>query len=201
VQRREELAGLIHSELQRAGIATAAEIADALGVLTSEVLDAIREEDRRRLKLLVPRIDKYSDDAIIEGLRAMSERRARDEPGNGVTRRQVSTDYWDAHRDPEVLPSSVRVTQRFGTWNEACLAAGIPTRLQRSRSGPRARWTDEEVAGWVARFLDDPKGGGSYAAYSAWASSVPGAPSAQTVRNRLGNWNDARRRAVDVQPT
>ncbi len=43
----------------------------------------------------------------------------------------VTMRHWDERRDPRVHPSSVRVLALFGTWSEACEAAGVPMRTRR----------------------------------------------------------------------
>jgi len=53
------------------------------------------------------------------------------------------------------------------------------------------RWTDEELANWLALFVRDSGGPATTSAYAAWAHANPGAPSAFTIGKRLGGWRAA----------
>ncbi len=87
-------------------------------------------------------------------------------------------------------PSSSRIIQRFGSWNAACAAAGLRTRDATRRYA--RNWDAEAVTAAVARYLANPGATGSYAGYAQWARTADGAPSAQTVRNVLGSWAQAK---------
>jgi hypothetical protein len=197
VQRGEELAALIHAAIRREGRTTAAEIADALGVETAAVLGAIRDDDAWHINLRRRRRKPYYDDeSLLNSLRALSERLALKAAVDGVTRQPVSMSYWDAQRSPDVLPTAHRVAQRFGSWNQACQAAGIPAYPV---SSVPVRWSDDEIVDWVRRFLSAaPVGARSLRAYTAWARRTPGAPSDGTVRTRLGSWIEAQLRAIQL---
>ena len=149
-------------------------------------------------------MEKFSDETILAGLRELATLRAIEQGLLGEQGRpalaRVPKTAWDAWRDSERLPSAVRILQRYGTWNHACLAAGIPVVQQRLTSGPAPRWTDQQIVGWVARFVADAEAGTSYAAYSLWCVAYPEAPGPQTVRNRLGGWNAARSAAAELAP-
>ena len=86
--------------------------------------------------------------------------------------------------------SSARLIQRFGSWNAACTAAGLPTNA--GRAAYRRSWTPEQLVASVADYLRSEGATGSYAGYDEWARSVPGAPSANTVRNNLKGWANAK---------
>ena len=130
--------------------------------------------------------ERFSDAVITAGLRELAGLR-----GSGDDLARVPKAAWDAWRDSALLPSSARLVQRYGSWNEACRRAGVPVVEQVVVSGPTQRWTDHQIAGWVARFLVDAETGSSYAAYTGWAQARPEAPAAQTVRNRFGGWSAA----------
>ena len=129
---------------------------------------------------------RFTHEAIVAGLRELAALR-----GTEGSPARVPKAAWDDWRDPAQLPSSVRLLQRYGSWNEACRQAGVPVVEQVVVSGPTQRWTDHQIAGWVARFLADAETGSSYAAYTGWAQARPDAPAAQTVRNRFGGWSAA----------
>lgn len=188
----------ISEVLAKLGPAPAEVVRAAVGCTLIELRAAISDADRRMLIHESAATERYSDEAILNGLRAMSAARALELGQSGPAR--VPTIYWDEHRDPEFLPSAIRIMQRFSTWNDACLAAGIPMQEQQARSGPVPRWTDEDCARWVAAFLAAPDGGSTYAEFSDWVRTQHGAPGGQTVRNRLGGWNEARRAAAKLRP-
>lgn len=103
--------------------------------------------------------------------------------------------FFDANR-AEGVPGAGRLIQRFGTWREACEAAGVAA-VEASRAHYGTKWTDDLLLGWVRDYLADPDATGSYSQFQAWLRERKGdgAPSGQTVRNRLGTWNDILTRA------
>ena len=136
--------------------------------------------------------ERFTHEAIGAGLRELAELRG---VGNGPAR--VPKTAWDSWHDSS-LPSSARLVQRYGSWNEACRQAGVPVVEQAVVSGPAQRWTEQQIASWVSRFLADPETASSYAAYTRWAQARPDAPGAQTVRNRFGGWAAACAAAADL---
>lgn len=195
IARLAELSDKLSTSLRTDGPASLDALAERVGCTREELQLALRPADRKLVLREKPVVRKFSDETILEGLRRMSRQRAAEQgrPGELVP---VSYVYWNAHRDPELLPTSVRVMQRFSTWNQACEAAGIPIRAQRKRSGPTPRWDDQDCLRWVATFLHRCDGSSSYAAFDAWIRTQPDAPSAQTIRNRIGGWNTILRAAA-----
>ncbi len=93
-------------------------------------------------------------------------------------------------------PSSVRISQRLGSWSSACAAAGVES-VPHVRGDYQSRWTDDDLLGLVADYLRSPGTTGTFAGYNAWrTASQLDAPSGQTVRNRLGSWTAAKQRAI-----
>ena len=134
--------------------------------------------------------DRYTAADIEAALRTMADERGRSAGGPAP----VSVGWWTAHRDPARHPTSARVIQRYGTWNDACRAAGIPV-VERARSGRTARWDAAACTGWVRAFLASDAPGRSYVDFDRWLQGQPDGPSAQTVRNTLGSWSQALERA------
>lgn len=91
--------------------------------------------------------------------------------------------------------SPTRVIQRFTSWAMACEFAevrhGKPRRAEYKR-----RWTDAEMLEWAVVYFDSEGCQGTYKDFSRWAANTPEAPSAQTVRNRLGSWTIVKRAAL-----
>jgi hypothetical protein len=102
---------------------------------------------------------------------------------------------YDAVKDRFAGPSSVRVIQRYSTWSQACEQAGVVHGRPR-RPKYQRRWTDEEMLEWVATYFQSAEFRGSYADFSQWAKQTLGSPSAQSVRNRLGSWQQVKRDAL-----
>jgi hypothetical protein len=108
----------------------------------------------------------------------------------------ISADRYDeVWRDFDGV-SSTRLIQRFGTWNAACTAAGLP--INAGRTAYRRAWTAEQLVAAVAQYLTSEGATGSYSGYDAWSRQTPGAPSAQTVRNYLDGWANAKARAQEL---
>ena len=170
---------------QRPGLSQG-QLADLLGVSNGDLSAALDRETRVLLVREKHGKPRWSDDDIVECLRHA----AALHPGKPLT----------AHRYGKVKkavggPTPVRILQRFGTWLAACEAAGV-----RGGTSPRRRyrrgWTESELLGWVADYLAEPGMRGTYAGYDTWARRTAGAPSAQTVRNRLGAWASVKRAAA-----
>ena len=93
--------------------------------------------------------------------------------------------------------SSPLVLQRFGTWREACMRAGV-TPGQPLRSSYKRRWTQAQMVEHVAAYLSRDGSRGSFADYEAWARTAPDAPSGQTIRTQLGSWSKAKTKALGL---
>jgi hypothetical protein len=83
---------------------------------------------------------------------------------------------------------------RFGSWNNACKAAGIPT--TQGRKDYVRRNTDEELLQYVASFLEDPRENGTAAGYEKWQKLNKDAPSLSLIRQRLGKWNELKKKLI-----
>jgi hypothetical protein len=127
----------------------------------------------------------YSDEQVLEGLRQAA----------AVHGEPLSASAYDAYFPEHGLVSRSRVVQRWGSWNQACAAAGLA--VNATHSGYRSKWSAAAIAEHVADYLADVSKP-SYAGYDAWQRDRPGTPSAQTVRNRFGGWKAATLAAEDV---
>jgi len=187
--RRRELGKRIHEHLRRVDSATASDVAAALGVTNAQVRDAVWEQDRHRLLRRPTMGERYPDAAILIGLQIMAIDRGRQTYARGPV--PVSAEYWDEHRDPLAHPPSTEVRKRYGTWLQACRAAGIPTRDHRKPTGPSRRWTDQQLVDSVTEFF---AGGAGFTSddFEEWTRERPDAPSIGTVVTRLGRWTQVR---------
>lgn len=124
---------------------------------------------------------KYSDERMLRALRDAAD----------LAGQPMSTGAYERVQRERDLPTWLAIVHRFGSWNAACIAAGLTVNAR--RTGRAATWNEASTAEVVARFLADPEAGGqSFAAYAAWAKGRDGVPSGQTVRNVFGGWNAAK---------
>lgn len=95
----------------------------------------------------------------------------------------------------KIQPTIAVYLARFGSWNQACEKAGV-------KHGPtmRKRYTrahsEEDMLGFIASYLADPRTNGSAIGYEQWQRKVEGAPSLSLIRQRIGKWNDIKARLV-----
>jgi len=101
----------------------------------------------------------------------------------------------NAYRKLGIQPTVAIFIGRFGTWKNACDKAGVtPGRAMRSNY-TRAH-SEEDMLGFIASYLADPRTNGSAIGYEHWQRKVEGAPSLSLIRQRIGKWNDIKARLV-----
>jgi len=92
-------------------------------------------------------------------------------------------------------PSVARIVQLFGSWTDACNLVGVESG-QPLRNNYSRTWNNEQLLGFVERFLREPAYRGASHQFDEWrktAVSVQKVPSLGTVRNMMGGtWNDIR---------
>jgi len=92
-------------------------------------------------------------------------------------------------------PSVARIVQLFGSWSAACSSVGVSSG-EALRSNYERTWDEEQLFGFVERFLREPAHHGASHQFDLWRSTVNGTqkvPSLGTVRNILGGtWGDIR---------
>jgi hypothetical protein len=167
--------------------ASGRQIADAVKVSFGEVRDvigpdqvALREPASRRS------VASVDDDGVFAEIRRIAAK-----PGGTPLR----STFFDAHRAPGMIGAD-RVIQRFGTWREACEAAGVEP-MPSVRKTYTRRWCDDDLRTVLDRYVVEAWGTWSYARFEEWLRTQDGAPSAQTVRNQLGGkWQDLLQQAI-----
>jgi len=91
-------------------------------------------------------------------------------------------------------PTLPRILQLFGTWQNACVTAGVscdePVRQTYER-----RWTRGDMCRSVAEFLIT-EGHNGVSKYEKWAQQDVARPGFQTVRNEFGGWKAAYEEAL-----
>lgn len=167
--------------------ASGRQIADATKVSLAEVRDVIGPD---QIALREPSIVK-GPAAVDDEVFFAEVRRIAAKPGGTPLR----TTFYDAHRTAGMI-GSVRAEQRFGTWKQACHAAGVEPMPSIRKSYTR-RWSDEALRDVLDRYVETAWGTWSYARFEQWLRTQDGAPSAQTVRNQLGGkWQDLLQQAI-----
>lgn len=159
--------------------ATLAELGRMTGLTTNEVRDRVSVEEILLRKPPSRTATAFDKETILAEMRRVAAL---------VGTRTLSKDVFDAHKAPEIV-GHVRIIQIFGKWSTACAAAGLETSRIRHRRYDRS-WSDEELLGWVRRYLSEVGAEATFADFTEWlrGHTAEGAPSSSTVRNRLGTW-------------
>lgn len=84
-------------------------------------------------------------------------------------------------------PSQGTVRKRFGRWNLALAAAGLPTRAPRSVPKPVA-WSSDRI---IASLQREARSLGRPPTYSEWCERRARRPSMGPIRAQFGTWNAA----------
>ena len=174
---------------------TKTEVAERFGLHPNTVTEYLRGTPEE--ELLVQARDgsgtrAYSDADIRRSL--FEAWNTLDEDGQ---RRGMSREYYDKRMkeltaiDGRPRPSSALLTtRRFPSWKEACDSVGIKHGRPPVKPVP-VQYTRELALKSVVMYINET-GDTTYAGYSRWASTRPGAPSGPTVRNRYGKWSEVR---------
>jgi DNA-binding CsgD family transcriptional regulator len=102
-------------------------------------------------------------------------------------------------RGEVVGPSVPLVYMRFGSWTSACTAAGVESGTSFIESY-ESRWTDDDLLGFVCAYLMIGNSAGTFSGYDIWAKQEGhDAPSAGTIRVRLGPWGGVKKRALQLR--
>ncbi|KQO38897.1 hypothetical protein ASF05_03180 [Aeromicrobium sp. Leaf245] len=192
VQQAERQATLLRAiEALRAnpGIGVSA-FAERVGVPAAEV-SKILPPDLRRLLISSRDGTAYERLSDEQAIAAIAEAGTYEYPLTGKM-------YTELLRAGLVDGLSIpRIHQRFGSWRDACERAGVEAGAT-SRAEYARRWSAEDMAETMADFLAATGGSVSVTAFDDWATALPDVPSAQTVRNCFGGWNEAKIAGLSV---
>ena len=87
---------------------------------------------------------------------------------------------------------------RFGSWKEACEAAGIQCG-ESARDKYTRRWSETDLEEFVVDFLFSPEHDGSHNEFEKWLNGRPdNPPSMATIHNRLGDWGSMKQKAIET---
>lgn len=196
---RSELTGRIADHLATHPGSIMSEIAEALGATEHEVAIAARPVDWLILdpSELVAPAERVESDAI----KATRERaRAAMQAASLITSPVSHQAYTTLVREGRIKgPSVARIVQLFGSWTAACAEVGVSSG-EPLRKNYQRNWTNEDLIGYIQRFLAEPRYRGASHQYDKWRATVSKrekVPSLGTVRNLLGGtWNEIRAEAL-----
>ena len=149
-----------------------------------DLLPFVSRSRRLRTRAQRPTRSKWSDDDI---LRCLLEASTMAYP--------LTAGAYDRLRDELLIrgPSAQLIALRFKSWTRACDLAGVECGVA-PREHYSSTWSNRDLIAYVRDYVSTtykPSFGG----YQAWAAVTEGAPSAQTLRNRLGPWAEVIRAA------
>ena len=134
-----------------------------------------------------PKVKNWSDERLLQALQAAS---ARSTP--------LTVAAYDELVALEQIegPTGQVFYLRFGSWKEACEAAGVQCG-ESARDNYTRKWSEADLEEFVVDFLFSPDYGGSLVEFEKWLKKQPEAPSVATIRNRLGHWDSMKKKAIE----
>lgn len=182
-----DVASAFHRTLSVRGAAEATNISKETAVWALESVGV----DHRRLAIgdSGNSQERYSDEQLLHYLRVAAEY-MRD----GIVSTAAFDDFAATQQiTPERWPTAQLYGLRFGSWREACDAAGVQSGT--THLTYRKTYTRQVCLDYVTEFLMRCERRGekpTFARYESWARQTPGAPSGATVRNRFErSWKTA----------
>jgi predicted transcriptional regulator len=180
VQRKiqEEVLAAFHEKK----VVDAREFADELGVNQSTIKKALGSKAKKLIKGPKHHKKYFSDEDLFEILR-------------GAAARVDGPLTTNKYQKLKIAPTVAVFIARFGSWIEACKLAGVESGKAVRDNYTRAH-SEEDMLGFVASYLADPRTNGSAEGYEKWQRNVEGAPSLSLIRQRLGKWNEIKFRVI-----
>jgi hypothetical protein len=160
----------------------AREFAAQLGVKQSIIKKALGPKAKKLIKGPKHHKKYFSDEDLLEILRG-----AKAKVDGPLTTNK--------YQKMKIAPTVAVFIARFGSWMEACRLAGVESGKAVRDNYTRAH-SEEDMLGFVASYLADPRTNGSAEGYEKWQRKVDGAPSLSLIRQRLGKWNEIKARLV-----
>ena len=172
------------------------------GITTQDVIDVIGEKDalrRDQIRFVEDPVftRKFTDEECFEALRAASKRVGKKEGKKDGEYGVLTMVLYAENSDPED-PKRSTIQRRFGTWQNACKKAGVPSGGPIPRRVYKEKWTDEDIVAVMRQFFSEVGVFGSMRQYADWARNVPGTPTQATVRARFGSWTEVKKIAAEM---
>jgi len=165
-------------------VVDAKEFAAELGVKQSIIKKALGPKAKKMIKGPKHHKKYFTDEDLLEILRG-----AKAQVDGPLTSNK--------YQRLKIAPTVAVFIARFGSWIEACRLAGVESGKAVRTNYTRAH-SEEDMLGFVASYLADPRTNGSAEGYEKWQRNVEGAPSLSLIRQRLGKWNDIKTKLVDM---
>lgn len=167
---------------------------DVIGVIGEK--DALRRDQIRFVEDPVF-TQKFTDEDCFEALREASRSVGKAEGKKDGEYGVLTMVLYSENSKPED-PKRSTIQKRFGTWQNACNLAGIPSGEPIPHRVYKKRWTHEEMVAIVQRFFTECGVFGSMRDYSEWALNVPNTPTQATVRAHFGSWTKVKEIAAQM---
>ena len=94
-------------------------------------------------------------------------------------------------------PTAQIMYKRFGSWREACKAAGVRCGEVR-HDNYTSKWSKSDLEKLVVDFLFSPEHGGMFRDFENWLGRRDDPPSVPTFRSRLGHWDSMKQTAIET---
>lgn len=159
------------------------ELAEELGVKESVVKKALGQKAKKLIQGKTAQQKYFSDSDLLEILRAAADQ---------VTGPLTTNKYMKL----KISPTVAVFISRFGSWKKACVLAGVEAG-KAARDNYKRAHSKEDMLGFVASYLADPRTNGSAEGYEKWQRNVEGAPSLSLIRQRLGKWNEIKEMLIN----
>lgn len=173
---------------------TAAEVAERVGLSDER---EVRASLGRPLSLMLlatagggHRQQTFTDEFMIQSIQDVFRSLGTD----GVSHKAYDN-YRRANDSADLLPSSHTISNRFGTWAEACERAKVPTGGRR-RTKYSKTWTEEQITEAVALCFSETRRA-SHEAYAQWAKKRNDVPRQVRITSSR-NWSELARDAFDL---
>ena len=188
-EKRSLLAHRVNDDIRIHPGSTWEEIATRLSVSPLEARTVASNE----LKVLVLGVERYDSEASnarrVYAIEALQHASTYAFP-------LTTKKYSELVASKEVAgPSVPTIYNYFGSWRDACGAAGIECG-EALRENYSSRWTDDDLLNFVYKYLTSPNASGSFDGYDKWVAETDGAPSGGTLRKRFKSWANIKNKAL-----
>jgi transposase len=133
-----------------------------------------------------PKTRTWSDEPLLQALRVASTKST-----------PLTTASYNALVSQNQIegPTAQIMYKRFGSWREACKAAGV-----RCGEAPHdnytSKWSKADLEALVVDFLFSPEHGGMFRDFENWLGGRDDPPSVPTFRSRLDHWDSMKQTAI-----
>lgn len=172
------------------------------GITPRDVINVIGEKDalrRDQIRFVEDPVftQKFTDEECFDALRTASKRVGKKE-GKKDDEYGVLTMVLYSENSDSDAPKRSTIQKRFGTWQDACEGAGVPSGDPIPRRVYKKRWSHEDMVEIVQQFFSDVGVFGSMNDYAIWSRKVRNSPTVATVRSHFGSWTKVKEIAAQM---